>query len=247
VKADPFAQLKLLDVQELDARTDLLRHQLRTLPELAEIDRLTAQRRDLDDQVRDARIAVDDLTVEQHKVDADVEQVKTRRERDQQRMDQGLVSNPKDLQRMQQEMESLQRRITSLEDDELEVMERLEEAQRTLDQLTAQLALTDAGLADLSAAREQKAAALEHSLGEVVQQRGPVVADLPPDLLTLYDRLRESKGGVGAALLRARRCEGCNLDIDNAELAQIRSASSDTVIRCEECSRILVRTSESGV
>src|SRR3954454_21082262 len=95
VKADPFAQLKLLDVQELDARTDLLRHQLRTLPELAEIDRLTAQRRELDDRARDARIAVDDLTAEQRKVEADVEQVRTRRERDQQRMDEGLVSNPK--------------------------------------------------------------------------------------------------------------------------------------------------------
>jgi uncharacterized protein len=229
VKADPFAQLKLLDVQELDARTDLLRHQLRTLPELAEIDRLTAQRRELDDQVRDARIAVDDLTLEQRKVDADVEQVKTRRQRDQQRM------------------ESLQRRIVSLEDDELAVMERLDEAQRTLDSLTAQLSETDARLAELSASRDQKAAALEQSLGEVAGQRTPVVAELPADLLALYDRLRESKGGVGAALLRARRCEGCNLDIDNAELAQIRSASSDTVIRCEECSRILVRTSESGV
>ena len=247
MKADPFAQLKLLDVQELDARTDLLRHQLRTLPELAEIDRLSAQRRDLDDQARDARIAVDDLTVEQRKVDADVEQAKARRERDQQRMDQGLVSNPKDLQRMQQEMESLRRRITSLEDDELEVMERLEEAQQALDRLTTQLAETDARLAELSAAREQKAAALESSLADVAGRRGPVVADLPADLLTLYDRLRESKGGVGAALLRARRCEGCNLDIDNAELAQIRSAPSDTVIRCEECSRILVRTSESGL
>jgi predicted nucleic acid-binding Zn-ribbon protein len=247
VKADPFAQLKLLDVQELDARTDLLRHQLRTLPELAEIDQLTAARRDLDDQARDARIAVDDLTVEQRKVDADVEQVRTRRERDQQRMDQGLVRNPKDLQRMQQEMESLQRRITSLEDDELEVMERLEEAQQTLDGLIAQLAETDARLAALSAARDEKTAGLQESLGEVARQRDPMVTDLPGDLLALYDRLREAKGGVGAALLRARRCEGCNLDIDNAELAQIRSAPSDTVVRCEECSRILVRTSESGL
>jgi predicted nucleic acid-binding Zn-ribbon protein len=247
VKADPFAQLKLLDVQELDARADLLRHQLATLPELAEIDQLSARRRDLDDQARDARIAVDDLTVEQRKVDADVEQVKTRRERDQQRMDQGLVSNPKDLQRMQQEMESLKRRITSLEDDELEVMERLEEAQQTLDAVTAQLAEADARLAELGATRDRKAADLEQGLGEVAQQRGPVVADVPSDLLALYDRLRVSKGGVGAALLRARRCEGCNLDIDNAELAQIRSASSDDVIRCEECSRILVRTSESGI
>jgi len=95
---------------------------------------------DLGNQARDARIAVDDLTAEQTKVDADVEQVKTRRDRDRNRMDQGLVSNPKDLERMQQEMTSLQRRISTLEDDELEVMERLEEAQATLTRVADQLA-----------------------------------------------------------------------------------------------------------
>ncbi len=82
---------------------------------------------------RDAQIVVDDLTEEQEKVDADVEAVKARRQRDRDRMDQGLISNPKDLERMSHELESLERRITDLEDQELEVMERLEEAQGTLD------------------------------------------------------------------------------------------------------------------
>jgi predicted nucleic acid-binding Zn-ribbon protein len=65
--------------------------------------------------------------------------------------------------------------------------------------------------------------------------------------VALYDKLRETKNGVGAALLRARRCEGCMLDLDNAELATIRAAADDDVIRCDECSRILVRTAESGL
>ena len=137
LKADPAAQLALLDLQELDSRADLLRHQRETLPELAEIAALTATRAELDGKRRDAQISVDDLTAEQTKVDADVEQVKTRRKRDQDRMDQGLISNPKDLERMQGELESLQRRITSLEDDELEVMARLEDAEKELDSLTS--------------------------------------------------------------------------------------------------------------
>ena len=137
MKADPSAQVRLLDLQDLDSRADQLRHQRRSLAELAVLAELTETRARLDGQAQDARIAVDDLTVEQAKVDADVEQVKARRVRDQQRIDQGLVSNPKDIQRMQQEMVSLERRITSLEDDEIEVMERLEEAQATLDGLTA--------------------------------------------------------------------------------------------------------------
>jgi predicted nucleic acid-binding Zn-ribbon protein len=247
VKADPSAQARLLDLQDLDSRADQLRHQRRSLAEHAVLAELAETRTRLDGEAQDARIAVDDLTAEQTKVDADVEQVKARRVRDQQRIDQGLVSNPKDIQRMQQEMVSLERRITSLEDDEIEVMERLEEAQGTLSGLTDQLTETDEKIAAATASRDAKLAEIDQQLGEVEAQRGPLAAELPADLVALYGRLRESKGGVGAALLQARRCHGCMLDLDNAELATIRSAADDDVIRCEECSRILVRTAESGL
>jgi predicted nucleic acid-binding Zn-ribbon protein len=247
VKADSSAQVRLLDLQDLDSRADQLRHQRRSLPELARLVELEETRTRLEGEAQDARISVEDLTAEQAKVDADVEQVKARRERDQQRLDQGLVSNPKDIQRMQQEMVSLERRINSLEDDEIEVMERLEEAQRTLDSVTARLTDVAKGIEQTTAARDAQVAEIDQSLGELEAERGPLASELPADLLALYDRLRESKGGVGAALLRARQCGGCMLALDNAELATIRAAADDDVIRCEECSRILVRTAESGL
>ena len=234
-------------MQALDARADLLRHQRASLPELAEIASLQAGRTELDNRARDARIAVDDLTLEQEKVDADVEAVKTRRIRDRDRMDQGLVTNPKDLERMQHELESLERRIASLEDEELEVMARLEDAQRDLDGLVVQVAEADQRLGELAAARDERLAAIDAELTTVLAERAPAVADVPADLLALYDRLREQKGGVGAAELRQRRCTGCQLGIDNAELAVIKAAPADDVIRCEECQRILVRTPESGL
>ena len=247
MKADPFAQLKLLDVQELDARADLLRHQRGALPEIAEAAALEVTRGELADRLRDAQITVDDLTVEQKKADADVEQVKARRTRDRDRMDQGLITNPKDLSRMQHELESLDRRISNLEDAELEVMEQLEEAQRTLDELTGQIAEADARLAVLNAARDTRQAEIDADLAGVASERGPAVDGMPEDLLALYERLRTQKGGVGAALLRARQCGGCQLTIDPAEIAVIRATASDEVVRCEECQRILVRTSESGL
>jgi predicted nucleic acid-binding Zn-ribbon protein len=231
----------------LDARTDQLRHQRATLPVIAEIAALQASRADLDDQARDARIVVDDLTAEQTKIDADVEQVKTRRTRDQDRMDQGLIANPKDLERMQHELESLQRRISSLEDEELEIMAQVEDAQRNLDELEAHVRQADERLVSLAEERDRRLAELDAELLDLEAQRGPTVEALPTDLLTLYDRLREQKDGVGAAELRARQCGGCRLTLDNAELAVIRAKPEDEVVRCEECQRILVRTPESGL
>jgi predicted nucleic acid-binding Zn-ribbon protein len=126
-------------------------------------------------------------------------------------------------------------------------MERLEDAQRSLDALTTQVSEADERLASLTAAREEKSAAIDSELAEVEAARAPAVEEMPADLLALYDRLRELKGGVGAAELRARQCGGCRLSLDHAELSVIRAAPSDQVIRCEECQRILVRTDESGL
>jgi hypothetical protein len=247
VKADPAAQLALLDLQELDSRVDQLRHQRATLPELAELEQLRRQRTELNDQVRDARVKVEDLTAEQQKVDSDVESVRARRERDRDRMDRGLVSNPKDLARMQHEMESLERRISDLEDTELEVMAHLDDAQRDLDSLAAQLdAVMERGR-DRVAARDRRTAEIDAELAELEARRGSAAGGLPSDLLALYDKLRAGKGGVGAAELRARRCGGCQLTLDPAELGAIKSRSADDVVRCEECQRILVRTPESGL
>ncbi|MCD4535456.1 C4-type zinc ribbon domain-containing protein [Nocardioides sp. cx-169] len=190
---------------------------------------------------------VDDLSAAQAKADADVEQVKARRARDRDRMDSGAITSPKDLERMQHELTSLERRISTLEDEELEVMEQLEQAQAALTELTEKLAAVDIRLADLVASRDEKAAAIDVELEAAVAERAPAVEGLPADLLALYDRLRESKDGVGAAELRQRRCTGCQLTIDNAELAVIRAKPTDEVVRCEECQRILVRTGESGL
>ena len=234
-------------MQELDARADQLRHQRAKLPELAEIAELTAKRGDVDNLARDVRIRIDDLTVEQKKVDLDVEAVKTRRTRDRDRMDQGLISNPKDLERMGHELESLERRISSLEDDELEVMEKVEEAQTELRGYEDLVAETDEKLAALTASRDEKLAAIDADLQQVQADRGPAAEGLPDDLVALYQRLREQKGGVGAAALRARECGGCRLSLDSVELSRIKGLPEDEVVRCEECNRILVRTAESGL
>ncbi|RHW24664.1 hypothetical protein D0Z08_23310 [Nocardioides immobilis] len=247
MKADPDAQLKLLELQRLDAAADQLRHQRANVPEDAEITALTVRRSDVLGRSRDQQIVVDDLTAAQEKADADVEQVKARRKRDRDRMDQGLITNPKDLERMQHELESLERRITTLEDEELEVMEDLEAAQTELATMRADLDETDERIATLTATRDERYADIDAELKRLEGEREPIVVVLPADLLALYERLRTNKNGVGAAELRARQCTGCMMSLDPAELADIGRKGEDEVIRCEQCQRILVRTSESGI
>ncbi len=162
-------------------------------------------------------------------------------------MDQGLVTNPKDLEHLSHELVSLDRRISELEDIELEVMEQLETAQAELTSLRDQLATIDEKGKGVQTARDQKVASVESESATVTSDRTTLASGIPADLLALYDKLRASKGGVGAAALRQRRCGGCGLELSPADLSVIKAKPSDEVVRCEECSRILVRTSESGL
>jgi uncharacterized protein len=194
-----------------------------------------------------AQTEVDDLGREQRKADADVEQVKTRRQRNQQRLDQGQVGSPKELEGLQHELQTLERRISDLEDAELDVMERLENAQTELDRLQSSIEEYDRSLGELEQRRDVAVRQIDEEVASAESERAQIVDGIPDDLLKLYERLRASHGGVGAAALVQRRCQGCRLELNAADLRAIAAAPDDEVLRCEECQRILVRTGESGL
>lgn len=167
--------------------------------------------------------------------------------RDQQRLDSGAVTSPKDLENLQREIASLAKRQGDLEDVVLEVMERRESAQERVGELSERV---DSVQGKIDAATTRRDAAFEEIDGEVAtvtKEREVVAGSVPADLLKLYDKLREKEGGVGAARLYQRRCEGCRLELNITELNEVRAAAPDAVLRCENCRRILVRTSESGL
>jgi predicted nucleic acid-binding Zn-ribbon protein len=234
-------------VQHVDSSLDQLAHRRATLPELKEIAALTTARGELRDKIVAGETEESDIDREVRKAEADVEQVRARAERDQKRMDTGQVSSPKELENLQHEIASLARRQGDLEEAELEVMQRLEDVQTLLVKLREEQADVDQRLADTGAARDAAFASIDAEVAELTEQRAELVPQVPDDLLALYTKLRASNGGLGAAALRQRRCDGCRLELNNIELSRIRDAASDEVVRCEECGRILVRTADSGL
>ncbi len=247
LRADATAQLRLLDLQTVDSTLDSLKTRLRALPEQAELTALTQRRSEVAARHGFLQTEVSDLSREQRKADADAEQVKSRRSRNEDRITAGQVADPKQLQAMQHENESLGRRISDLEDAELEVMERLETAQQEFDRRTAELADLDQRIAEQTSARDTAATEIARQQTDALAEREQLAAVIPAELLALYDRLREHMGGVGVGALREKRCSGCRLEVGAAERARIGAAPADEVQRCEECNRILVRTAQSGV
>jgi uncharacterized protein len=247
VKASPEAQLRLLDLADLDAELGRLDHRRRGLPEHAELIQLEQRDRELRDEIAGLQATEGDLKRDQAKAEADVEQVRSRIARDRTRLDAGQVSSPKELENLQSEIESLLRRQSDLEDVELEVMERLEAAQGRLAEAGGERSAVAADIESATTRRDEALAELAEQSGKAADRRAAVTADVPADLIDLYEKLRVQHGGVGAAALRRGQCQGCHLSLNTVDLNAIRAAAPDEVIRCEECRRILVRTPESGL
>lgn len=247
LRAPATDQQRLLDVQALDTRIDQLAHRRSTLAEHAALAALEARLASLGDQIVRVETDASDLGRELAKAEGDVDQVRSRAERDRGRLDAGQVSSPKELEGLQHEIATLGRRQGDLEDIVLEIMERLESAQGRRAELAAEQAAAQAERAALSASRDTTTAEIDAETSQLGSQRQTQAASLDQALVELYERIRAQQGGVGAAELKARRCGGCRLELNNVEIGELRDADPDEVMRCDECRRILVRTPESGL
>ena len=246
MKASPQTQLRLLELADLDAELSRLDHRRRGLPEIAELARLEARAGELKDALVGTGTELGDLSREQSRAERDVDQVRTRIEKDRARLDAGQVSAARELASLQSEIENLHRRQGDLEEVVLELMERRETLDSQQAELTTEQESLGGAIAALAARRDAAFKEIDEQAAKASDRRASVVADVPADLLALYDQIRKTKG-VGAAMLRAGRCEGCHLSLNAADLNVIRASAPDEVVRCEECRRILVRAPESGL
>ena len=246
MKASPQSQLLLLDLARLDAELARLDHRRSALPEVAELARMEARAAELKDAIVVAETELGDLAKEEGRAERDVDQVRTRIERDRARLDAGQVSAARELASLQSEIESLHRRQGDLEEIVLDLMERREALVSRRDELAAERDSLADETATVAARRDAAVKEIDEQAGRASDERGGIAAEVPADLLKLYEQIRGVRG-VGAAALRAGRCEGCHLTLNTVDLNEIRASAPDEVIRCEECRRILVRTPESGL
>lgn len=234
-------------LQEHDTHLIQLAHRAKTLPDSTRLVEVEARLARVRDEVVAAETILGDLEGDQKRADHDVEQVRERMTRDRQLLDSGSIGDPKQLQSIQAELDSLARRQSDLEDVELEIMERVEGARAAVAQLTEERDTLAVERDTLAASVHEQLAAIDAEARMVGEQRALVATEMPADLLGLYDKIRADHGGVGAAPLHRGTCQGCRLALPPTELEELRAAAPEAVVRCEECRRILVRTPESGL
>lgn len=245
MKAAPAVQKRLLDLAGVDAELNRLAHRRRSLPEHTELTAAETAVRTAKDAVVEAETNAGDLDRDIRRIERDVDAVRARTERDDTLLA-GSGIGAKQATELQHELETLARRRGVLEDEQLEVMEQREAVGGHLDHARVTLEAAERELTAIAERRDTALADIDAGEAGRRRDRETVVAELPADLVVLYEK-RRAQGGTGAALLVARRCQACRLELDRTAITELRAAAPDEVVRCEECGTILVRTPESGL
>lgn len=240
VKAAPSDQLQILDIQRMDFAVAALRNKLAALPEIAELLGTTQRLAVVRDLAIAAETQISDIKRELLRSEADVEQVVTRLERDEKRLADGTTS-PKELEKLQHEVQTLSSRRSELEEVELEIMLRIDSIKERLEELRAEEAVLTSASEEIQGRKVFASEEIELEIASLTEERKAIVSTVDGALLDLYEKIRSNNNGTGAAAMREGRCDGCHLAINSVEISRIKTLPSDEVVRCEECRCILVR------
>ncbi len=231
----------LLAVQEHDTSIDQLTHRRAHLPSRAELEQVMAELGALEASASEVETTRHGLGRDQQKLEDEITSLNDRANHHDKALYSGTISNPRELQAMQDEIGALKRRISQLEDQELELMEQIEPLDQQLAVFTSSRDELDAKATALRAQIAEEEVAIDAELAEVHDERDALVKAVDEALLAEYDALRKRLGGIAIARLVGGSCQGCHLSLPAVDVDRIKKLSPDAPANCEECGRLLAR------
>lgn len=152
----------------------------------------------------------------------------------------GRVTNPKELDGMEKDLQMHQRQRRALDDKLLELMEGVEQAQARVDDTAHTLEQIEAARArELEhLAREREALTARLAELRLVREETRAHLNSHADALRLYDQLRQTKSGRAVVQLKRDACGSCGFAIPTAQIQRVREGN--TLVLCSGCGRILV-------
>jgi len=228
------ASLSLHRLQQVDRQIDQVQTRLAAIRKIMENDV----------ELRDALSRVDTAKAEyqtasrglkQSELDAQAQQIKI--QQTDASLYSGSVHNPKELQDLQNEIAALKRHLSTLEERELEAMQKAESTETTLKQATTNLELIQAKRGNEHHKLFDEQAALSKDMERLSSERQATISAVESQILEKYEVLRQQKRGIAVAEVSDNSCMACGTNLTASLQQNARSVSKLEL--CPSCGRIL--------
>jgi predicted nucleic acid-binding Zn-ribbon protein len=225
---------KLYRLQQIDSEID------KSFSRIKEIDRLLAD----DQEIRRSQLILDRAKKEQFEAEKrlrlaeqNVKEQQIKIERSQAALYGGKVTNPKELQDLQLESESLKNFLNTLEDQQLEAMLAMDEAEASFIEASEELAATESKVAEYKASLSVEKSVLLSEIERQQNERKAAAANIDPGEIRIYENLRKQKNGIAVARVLEKTCGACGSTLSATIFSAAQVPTKFT--RCTTCGRIL--------
>jgi len=226
---------QVYELQELDQALDALQAQLKTLDaRRGDRSTLDAASKALEEQ----RTRLRDLQLKQRAQDGELASLQSRLHEIEGQLYGGSVTNPRDLEGLQREQGTLKERIAKMEEALLALMQSLEEAQAALTKAEAAAPGLEVSWRDEQQKVVQEAERLRGHMRSLVVKRAALAQALAPQEVSLYARLRATRGGAAVAVVERAVCGGCRVSLPTHMVQRARLGRE--MVFCPSCGRILL-------
>jgi hypothetical protein len=221
-------------LQRIDSQID------QTENRLAELERLLSD----DERIRAARQACEDTkrALEKSRLalrsaEHNVQATRIKIDQSEASLYGGLIRNPKELQDLQREIESLKRHMAALEDLQLQAMLEQEEAEESERSAQAGFHQAEAEVSEQKSGLAGERDILLKNKARLLAERSAALPAILAANLETYNRIRELKKGIAVSLVDDDTCTICGAEVRLGEGQAARMQS--TLHYCTSCGRIL--------
>jgi uncharacterized protein len=137
------------------------------------------------------------------------------------------------------EIENSRKVNSQLENDILEIMEKIETEVASSKEKEKILKLKETEIHGVIKCFEDELAKLQAEAAQLEAARNEYAAGIPPDVLKKYDWIRESREGLAVVSIDGENCSGCNIHLRPQIVNEVFKGQD--FIFCDSCSRILYK------
>ncbi len=200
-------------------------------------DTLAAELQELETALGEAQKALDETTADLRDKELALATVEEKKKTAEERAYGGKVSNPRELEGLEKDIEQLARQKDRLEDEILELYDLAEERKNHLDEQTRRTQQKRAELEKVRSEYQERMANLDSRLQDLAHERDELAPTIAPAALKQYEAIRARASNIGIAPAEHGVCSACNMRIPSTTLKRLAEAT--TIITCDNCGRIL--------
>ncbi|MFQ3611424.1 MAG: C4-type zinc ribbon domain-containing protein [Fimbriimonadales bacterium] len=224
----------LYELQQLDARIEKLRTDLRSLDSgetmrrrldqnRQQLEHVKEQHHELALRARDQELKLKGQEEKLRRLEADLYS--------------GRIRNPKELEALQHEIDSLKNARDEMDMELLRIWEQMETTEAGIKELEAELDQMEQLYQQHMARYRETRSALEAELAAQEQQREALIARIQPAVVERYEKLRQRLHGIAVARVENKTCTACHTTLTDYLAKRLESESG--LVTCESCGRLL--------